>query len=179
MHAACAACTVFQGFWRGVVPGLKPGPTAGSPYGDWFAGGFVRDDGVRPAAACPEGHWFLHKECPCTVPMGLRNELGESHFPTLKRGANELCASGAVVGTFITQSSIKPASPLRFAVAPFDKFRAGSLPNGRRPVRGDPGSSTPRTKTCRWGPRLLGGTGEGGSLFNHRTQRCCNLGVDR
>jgi hypothetical protein len=101
----------------------------------------VRDDGVRLAAACPEGHWFLRKECPCTVPTGLRNELVESHFPTLKRGANELCASGAVVGTFLTQSSIKPASPLRFAVAPFDKFRAGSLPHGRGPVREDPGVS--------------------------------------
>ena len=33
----------------------------------------------------------------CAVPMGLRNEVGEPLFPTLKRGANQLCASGAFV----------------------------------------------------------------------------------
>src|SRR5271157_6445665 len=28
-------------------------------------------------------------------------------------------------------------------------------PQRRRPVAGDPGPSTPATKTCRWGPRAL------------------------
>ena len=42
-------------------------------------------------------YWFLHKLWFCTVPMGLRSELIEFHFPTLKRGANKLCASGARV----------------------------------------------------------------------------------
>src|ERR1035441_5770012 len=50
------------------------------------------------------GYWFLHKSCPCAVPMGLRNRLVESLFPTLKRGANQLCASGAFMPTFLMQS---------------------------------------------------------------------------
>ena len=33
---------------------------------------------------------------------------------------------------------------------------AGQPPHRRRPVAGDPGQTTPPTKTCRWGPRLGG-----------------------
>src|ERR1035441_2573001 len=50
------------------------------------------------------GYWFLHQSCPCAVPIGLRNRLVESLFPTLKRGANQLCASGAFMPTFLMQS---------------------------------------------------------------------------
>jgi hypothetical protein len=37
-----------------------------------------------------------------TVPTGLRNEFVESLFPTLKRGANNPCAYGAVYGRLPT-----------------------------------------------------------------------------
>ena len=49
-----------------------------------------------------------NQESACAVPTGLRNEHVESLFPTLKRGANQLCASGAFVRTLLMQSSIKP-----------------------------------------------------------------------
>jgi len=38
-------------------------------------------------------------ESPCTAPAGLRNSHVESAFPTLKRGASEHCAYGAVART--------------------------------------------------------------------------------
>jgi hypothetical protein len=44
-------------------------------------------------------YWFLQKDCPCTVPTGLRSEFVAFRFPTLKRGANKLCASGAAERT--------------------------------------------------------------------------------
>jgi len=45
--------------------------------------------------------------------MGLRNELVESLFPTLKRGASNHCAYGAFARTLLMQCSIKPG---RFVV---------------------------------------------------------------
>ncbi|MGA3371765.1 MAG: tetraacyldisaccharide 4'-kinase [Terracidiphilus sp.] len=48
------------------------------------------------------------KEISCTVPTGLRSSHVESAFPTLKRGANEHCASGAAARTFHMQRSIAP-----------------------------------------------------------------------
>ena len=41
-------------------------------------------------------HWYRHELNSCAVPSGLRDEIVESLSPTLKRGANKLCASGAV-----------------------------------------------------------------------------------
>jgi len=45
------------------------------------------------------------QEMSCTVPTGLRSSYVESTFPTLKRGANEDCASDAAAGTFHMQRS--------------------------------------------------------------------------
>jgi CubicO group peptidase (beta-lactamase class C family) len=50
------------------------------------------------------------KEMSCAVPTGLRSSHVESAFPTLKRGANEHCASGAATRTFLMQQSITAAS---------------------------------------------------------------------
>jgi hypothetical protein len=41
---------------------------------------------------------------PDTVPTGLRGEHAGPFFPTLKRGANNLCASGAFVRTLFVLS---------------------------------------------------------------------------
>jgi hypothetical protein len=42
-------------------------------------------------------YWFVNRLYFCAVPTGLRNELLESIYPPLKRGANKHCASGAIV----------------------------------------------------------------------------------
>src|SRR5208337_2403761 len=57
----------------------------------------------------PQGLLAAQKKCPCAVPTGLRSSSGRSAFPTLKRGANKLCASGAPIGILLMQPSIKPA----------------------------------------------------------------------
>ena len=53
------------------------------------------------------GYWFLRKS-PLRRPYGTPNELVKSFYPTLKRGANQLCASGAIVRGVLMQSSIRP-----------------------------------------------------------------------
>ncbi len=57
--------------------------------------------------------------------MGLRDEFVESFFPTLKRGANQLCAYGAFVRTLLMQSTIKAALilPLHAGVKTHASFR--------------------------------------------------------
>jgi hypothetical protein len=52
--------------------------------------------------------------------MGLRNEFVESLFPTLKRGANKLCAYGASARALFMQPSIKLGS---FFGGPFGSLR--------------------------------------------------------
>jgi hypothetical protein len=46
------------------------------------------------------------REMSCTVPTGLRSSRVESASPTLKRGANEHCASGAATRALLIQQSI-------------------------------------------------------------------------
>jgi len=50
----------------------------------------------------PCGSWS-----PCTVPRGLLDQSVEPAFPTLKRGANKRCASGALIRTSIMRPSKK------------------------------------------------------------------------
>ena len=59
------------------------------------------------------GYWFLQKRCPCAVPTGLRSGFLGFRFPTLKRGANKLCASGAADRTLLMRCSKNPALLLR------------------------------------------------------------------
>jgi hypothetical protein len=59
------------------------------------------------AKSIPQGLLIPVQEMSCTVPTGLRSSHVESAFPTLKRGANEHCASGAA-RTLLMQRSIKP-----------------------------------------------------------------------
>jgi probable rRNA maturation factor len=49
--------------------------------------------------AIPQGLLSSQKEMSCTVPTGLRGSCVKSAFPTLKRGANKHCASGAATDT--------------------------------------------------------------------------------
>jgi hypothetical protein len=46
------------------------------------------------------------RKCPRAVPTGLRIEFVDFHFPTLKRGANIRCASGASARTLSIPYSI-------------------------------------------------------------------------
>src|ERR1017187_7535274 len=66
-------------------------------------------DPAHKARTNRRGYWFLQKKCPCAVPAGLRSEFVEFRFPTLKRGANKLCASGAPDRTLLMRCSIKPS----------------------------------------------------------------------
>ena len=53
------------------------------------------------------GYWLLHNPYSRAVPTGLPNEIVESLFPTLKRGANKLWASGPFV-RYISGCSATP-----------------------------------------------------------------------
>ena len=61
-------------------------------------------------------YWFLHKYSSCVVPTGLRHQFVESIFPTLKRGANQLCASGAF--TVLNKARAYGALVRRLLVSP-------------------------------------------------------------
>ena len=50
-------------------------------------------------------------------PYGTPNELVESHFPTLKRGANKQCAFGAFVRIILIQPSIASEEDSYFAAS--------------------------------------------------------------
>ena len=49
-------------------------------------------------------------------PYGTLELTWESTFPTLKRGANKRCASGALIGTSLVQPPITPDTPQLFVV---------------------------------------------------------------
>jgi len=64
------------------------------------------------------------KEMSCTVPTGLRSQSEESAFPTLKRGANKHCASGALDGTVLIHSFAAPVGEFVLRTTTTDDLQA-------------------------------------------------------
>ena len=58
-----------------------------------------------------------------------------SAFPTLKRGANKLCASGALIRTFIRRPSIKQPQILRLASVAQDDRPVGVVERDEQLLR--------------------------------------------
>jgi hypothetical protein len=76
------------------------------------------------------------------VPTGLRNHFGNA-YPTLKRGANERCASGAASGA---NSCVNQRFASLWDSAEYWAAHPTLTPHGHGPVRGDPGKRGANTR---------------------------------